>query len=91
MSYVESGPSDGPAIVLLHGITDSSFSFSRILPLINPRYRVYAIDQRGHGDSDKPESGYTMKDLAADVTAFLDAKRIKKAVVVGSGIRLAFG
>ncbi|MGQ0542141.1 MAG: alpha/beta fold hydrolase [Blastocatellia bacterium] len=83
MSYVESGPADGPVLVLLHGITDSSLSYSRVLPLIDKRYRVLAIDQRGHGDTDKPDSGYEMKDFAADVAAFMDAKGVTKAVVVG--------
>ena len=83
MSYVESGPADGPAVVMLHGITDSSVSFREVLPLIDKQYRVYALDQRGHGDSDKPETGYQMKDFAADVAAFMEVKGIAKAIVVG--------
>jgi non-heme chloroperoxidase len=83
MSYVQSGPANGPVVLLLHGITDSSFSYSRVIPLIDKSYRIYAIDQRGHGDTDKPVSGYEMKDFAADVAAFLDTKDVKKAVVVG--------
>ncbi|HEX6124207.1 MAG TPA: tetratricopeptide repeat protein, partial [Pyrinomonadaceae bacterium] len=42
MSYVESGPIDGPALILVHGFTDSSFSYSRILPLIDKRFRIFA-------------------------------------------------
>jgi len=51
--------------------------------LLDKRYRYFAIDQRGHGDSERPETGYEMKDFAADVVAFLAAKGIEKAVVVG--------
>jgi pimeloyl-ACP methyl ester carboxylesterase len=83
MSYVESGPADGPALILVHGFSDSSFSYSRVLPLIDKRFRIFAIDQRGHGDSDRPNDGYTMKDFAADVIAFMDAKGIQKATIVG--------
>ncbi len=83
MSYVESGSPAGPVVVLLHGITDSSLSYTRVLPLIDRKFRVLAIDQRGHGDTDKPESGYEMKDFAADVAAFLDAMGVTKATVVG--------
>ena len=83
MSYVESGPVDGPPLVLVHGFSDSSFSYSRVLPLIDKRFRIYAIDQRGHGDSDRPDAGYEMSNFAADLIAFMDAKGIKKATVIG--------
>ena len=83
ISYVESGRPDGPAVVLLHGITDSSVSFREVLPLIDKKYRVYALDQRGHGDSDRPQAGYEMQDFASDVAAFMDVKGIDRAIVVG--------
>lgn len=83
ISYVEAGSPNGPAVIMLHGITDSSVSFREVLPLIDKKYRIYALDQRGHGDSDRPETGYEMKDFASDVAAFMDAKNIKKAIVVG--------
>jgi pimeloyl-ACP methyl ester carboxylesterase len=83
LNYVEAGDPNGPAVVLIHGYTDSSFSYSRVLPLIDKRYRLFAIDQRGHGDSDKPAGGYAMKDFAADVAAFMDVKGVKSATIVG--------
>ena len=83
MSYVETGPANGRPVIFLHGITDSSVSFSRVLPLLDKSFRVFSLDQRGHGDSDRPESGYEMKDFASDVAAFMDAKGISKAVIVG--------
>ena len=86
ISYVESGPQDGTPVVLLHGITDSSVSFREVLPLIDKRFRLYAIDQRGHGDSDRPAEGYEIKDFASDVAAFMDAKGLKKAVIVGHSL-----
>jgi pimeloyl-ACP methyl ester carboxylesterase/tetratricopeptide (TPR) repeat protein len=83
LSYVETGDADGTPVILLHGITDSSLSFREVLPLLDKRFRVYALDQRGHGDSDRPETGYAMKDFASDVDAFMDAKGIRKAIIVG--------
>jgi pimeloyl-ACP methyl ester carboxylesterase len=83
LNYAEQGDPNGIPIVLLHGITDSLHSFSRMMPLMDSKYHVYALDQRGHGDSDKPESGYEMKDFAADLIAFMDAKNIKKASIIG--------
>lgn len=82
LRYVEQGDPTGPTIIFLHGYTDSWFSFSRLLPLL-PGYHTYAIDQRGHGDSDRPTSGYTTDSLAADVAAFLDIAGVKQAVIVG--------
>ena len=83
LHYVEQGDPRGEAIVFLHGWPDSWFSFSRVLPLLSGHYRVLAIDQRGFGDSDRPESGYAIPDLAADVVAFLDALAIERATLVG--------
>ncbi|MGD9563381.1 MAG: alpha/beta fold hydrolase [Pyrinomonadaceae bacterium] len=83
MNFVETGPVNGPAVIMLHGITDSWVSFSRVLPMLDKRFRVYALDQRGHGDSDRPQNGYEMKNFAADVAAFMDAKQIKKTILVG--------
>jgi non-heme chloroperoxidase len=81
------GPSeflpDGQPIVFLHGYTDSWFSFSRLLPLLPTPYHAYAFDQRGHGDSERPDCCYEVADLVADVVAFLDAVGVDQATVVG--------
>lgn len=83
LRYLEQGESAGRVVILLHGLADSSFSFSRILPGLSGGYRVYALDQRGHGDSERPADGYGPRDLAADVLAFMDALGVERAVLVG--------
>lgn len=83
LHYVEQGRQHGPVLVLLHGYTDSYLSFDRVLPLLPRRFHVYALDQRGHGDSSRPECCYSQSDFASDVTAFLDAQGIQRAVLVG--------
>jgi pimeloyl-ACP methyl ester carboxylesterase len=83
LRYAEQGDPRGPAVVLLHGYSDSWFSWSRVLPLIPSRYHVIALDQRGHGDSDKPEDGYAMRDFAGDVLALMDTLRLERATIVG--------
>lgn len=84
LRYVEHGRPGGHPVVLLHGFTDSSYSFSPLLPeLAQERYHAFAIDQRGHGDSDRPATGYTTEDLAADVVAFLDALGLDRVSLVG--------
>ena len=86
LHYAEQGEPDGEPVILLHGYSDSWFSWSRVLPLFPASWRVYALDQRGHGESDRPLSGYAMRDLGADVLAFMDAKGIRRATVVGHSL-----
>jgi non-heme chloroperoxidase len=54
-----------------------------VLPLLSPVYHAFALDERGHGESDKPECCYTVDDFAADVDAFMDAVGIEEATLVG--------
>jgi pimeloyl-ACP methyl ester carboxylesterase len=83
MHYAEQGDARAKPIILLHGYSDSWFSFSRVLTPLARDAHVFALDLRGHGKTDKPKSGYLMQDLAADVIAFMDAKGIVRATIVG--------
>ncbi|MGH2352885.1 MAG: alpha/beta fold hydrolase [Chloroflexota bacterium] len=83
LRYAEQGDPDGEALVLLHGYSDSWFSFSRFLPLLPRSYHAYALDQRGHGDSERPAGGYAIDDFAADAAAFLDDVGVDRATIVG--------
>jgi non-heme chloroperoxidase len=83
LHYAECGDRKGEAIVFLHAYTDSWFAFSRVLPLLSPSYHAFAPDERGHGDSDKPECCYTADDFTADVDAFMGAVGIDQATLVG--------
>jgi pimeloyl-ACP methyl ester carboxylesterase len=83
LNYVHGGPIGGAGVLMLHGLTDSSFSFSRVMPLMPPELRIVALDQRGHGDSDRPPAGYTMDDFASDVLGVMDALGIAQATIVG--------
>jgi non-heme chloroperoxidase len=78
LHYAWQGPRTGPAVILIHGYSDSWFSFSRILPLLPSELRVIAPDMRGHGDSERPVAGYRIADMADDV--LLD---VPKAVLIG--------
>lgn len=83
LHYAERGDKEGEAVVFLHAYADSWFSYSRVFRLLSPAYRAFAPDQRGHGDSDKPECCYAADDFAADVDAFMDAVAIEEATLVG--------
>jgi non-heme chloroperoxidase len=90
LHYAEQGDLTGEAIVFLHGYSDSWFSFSRVLPLLSPEYHAFALTQRGHGDSDKPECCYTPEDFAADVDAFMEAVGIEEATLLGASTGALF-
>ena len=83
LHYAERGDRKGEAILFLHAYTDSWFAFRRVLALLSPSYHAFAPDERGHGDSDKPECCYTADDFSADVDAFMDEVGIEEATLVG--------
>jgi non-heme chloroperoxidase len=83
LHYAEQGDPTGEAIIFLHGYSDSWYSFSLVLPLLSPVYHTFAFDERGHGESERPECCYTVDDFAADVDAFMDAVGINEATLVG--------
>jgi pimeloyl-ACP methyl ester carboxylesterase len=82
--YTEWGASTAPALVLLHGVTGHARTWDEEAAALASRYRVLALDQRGHGDSDPSPSGdYTVATMSADVTAFADALGLARFSLVG--------
>src|SRR5579859_690459 len=75
---------DLPGMVLLHGITSSAQSWVRVGPALADRYRVYALDLRGHGMSIKPSPGeYSLRQTADDAVAFIEALDLQRPVLMG--------
>ena len=83
LEYVEHGDPTGVPVLFLHGFTDSWHSFELVLPHFPPSIHAFALTQRGHGDSARPEAGYEISDFVGDVLAFLDAMEIDRAVIAG--------
>jgi non-heme chloroperoxidase len=81
--YAEQGDPGGEPILFLPAYADSWFSYSRVLALLPARHHAYAMDQRGHGDSERPACCYAVDDFAADAVAFLDAVGIQRVTLVG--------
>ena len=84
LPYVEQGDPAGVPVVLLHAFLDSWRSFERVLPSLPDSIRAIAVSQRGHGDADRPASGYAVEDFTADLAMFLDEVRLDAAVIVAS-------
>ena len=83
LEYVEHGRPEGTPVVFLHGVTDSWRSFERLLPLLPPSVRSFAISQRGHGGSSRPGTGYRFSDFSGDLDAFMNALELSQAIIVG--------
>jgi non-heme chloroperoxidase len=81
--YAEQGDPGGQPILFLPAYADSWFSYSRVLPVLPARYYAFVLDQRGHGDSERPACCYSIDDFAADTVAFLDAVGVERAALVG--------
>ncbi len=86
IEYVEQGQAaaDGVSVIFLHGVTDSWRSFERVLPYLPRPIHAFAVTQRGHGDADRPTSGYGVEEFTADLVAFMNAVRLEAAVIVAS-------
>jgi pimeloyl-ACP methyl ester carboxylesterase len=86
LAYLDLGRKDAPALVLIHGYTDSARDWLPVVPLLDTRFRLIIVDLRGHGRSDKPECCYTRFDFAYDVKLLLDALSIKRANIAGHSL-----
>ena len=73
----------GTPVLLLHGRASQRRFWNLVVPELVGR-PVCAVDQRGHGDSDKPDDGYDLRTVATDATTALDALGWSRAVVVGN-------
>ncbi len=83
---VEAGPTDGPAVLLVHGWGCSAFAWRHVLPaLAEAGHHAVALDLRGHGLSDKPEEAgaYTTASLTAHVEAVREALGFARHAVIG--------
>lgn len=73
----------GTPLILLHGLASQSHIFDLVAPKLAQSFRVIAFDQRGHGESEKPDEGFDFENVARDVVALLDALKIKRALIAG--------
>ena len=75
---------EGPdPVVCLHGITAQHRAFNAAARLLGPKRGLVGVDLRGRGDSDKPESGYSLATHASDVVRVLDHLSLENAVILG--------
>jgi pimeloyl-ACP methyl ester carboxylesterase len=82
--FLEWGHPGAPPILLLHGGNQSAHSWDLVSLHLSDRYHVFALDQRGHGDSEwSRDLDYSVEAKAADGLAFLDDQGLRSPVIVG--------
>ena len=75
---------EGIPLLLLHGFGNEAHLWDDLAPLISPHYRVLAIDQRGHGDSDwDSERRYDVDYMVQDLEALTETLSIERLVLIG--------
>lgn len=82
--FLEWGMQGAPTVLLLHGGNQSAHSWDLVSLALSARYHVFALDQRGHGDSEwTRDLDYSVEARAADALAFLDDQQITSPLLVG--------
>lgn len=81
LNYIEKGK--GTPLVLLHGNGGSLECFRSQIEYFSKKYRVIALDTRGHGKSPRGDKPFTIKQFADDLKDFLDERGIKRAILFG--------
>ncbi len=83
-SYAE-GPTNGPAVVLLHAQQMDWFSYSRVLPKLSKSFHVFDVDYQGHGRTTTP-AGYPMNAnrIGTDLASFIERVVAEPAYVTGN-------
>lgn len=84
LHYVEWGPAEAKPVVLLHGITGHARVWDHLARSLQDRYRVLALDQRGHGDSEAPaDADYRIAVMVEDLAGFAAAVGLERFSLVG--------
>ena len=81
--HVRNWGGEGRPVVLLHGLASTCRIWDFVAPIVAQDFSVIAVDQRGHGDSGKPEAGYDFASVSGDVAALLAGRGIERPLVVG--------
>lgn len=79
-------PQHGEAVVFLHFSGANLMMWQPVVPYFQGRYHIVLVDLRGHGKSDKPESGYHIDQMAADVLGVMRHLNLEQAHLVGSSL-----
>ncbi len=78
---------EGTLLLFLHGFSNDAHVWDWVAPVVAPHYRVIALDQRGHGESDRdPEGRYDHETMARDANSAIESLGIARVVIVGHSL-----
>lgn len=83
MHYLEWGDPAAPDLLLVHGWTGLSQSWAAVAESLEDRYHIIAPDHRGHGLSDKPVTGYRLRDFVEDMHQLIQNLGLKRPAYAG--------
>ncbi|NTU59059.1 MAG: alpha/beta hydrolase [Chlorobiaceae bacterium] len=91
--YREYGPPDSPftPLLFIHGYGGMIEHWNDNIPAFDNRYRIYAMDLIGFGQSGKPNVRYSLELFATQIQAFLHLKKLDKIILVGHSMGAASG
>ena len=84
--YVTAGPEDAPALLFLHGYADSWRSAELLIPYLENHFRIFALDQRGHGETDSDFDRFSIADFAGDAADFIETVIGRPVTLVGHSL-----
>jgi len=76
----------GPALLLIHGISSNGEGWNPVIDELATHFSPITVDLRGHGKSDKPESGYLYDDYIGDIEQLLLALNLEHPLIVGHSL-----
>jgi esterase len=82
LHYREAGDPNSPPLILLHALLSNAQNWDEISSMLAERYHVYALDQRGHGESDRPGT-YSFELMRDDLKAFVGALSLDRFILIG--------
>jgi len=87
LHYLEWNPHGARTIVLLHGNSANGWWWDRVARAMAPDYRLLALDQRGHGDSEwSPVVDYRVAAHVSDIEGLIEATKLDRPIVVGQSM-----
>jgi pimeloyl-ACP methyl ester carboxylesterase len=82
---------DGESIIFLHYSGANLMMWQRVIPYFQDQYRLILVDLRGHGKSDKPETGYHIDEMGRDVIGMMQHLKLERSHIVGSSLGAEVG
>ena len=83
LTFYEWGDASNPSLICLHSHTNSAASWKEFAEYASSDYHVYAIDQRGHGNSEWASDGYAREKFVQDLSEFIEQKKLADVSLVG--------